>query len=54
MSNSLLDKKTEDLLKDLIKELKKLNESLEDFKIMIAPYLGFKVVKNKREEKKEV
>ena len=39
------------MAEELIKELKLLNENLSDFKEMIAPYLGWKVIKNKEEEK---
>ena len=38
------------LLEVLIKELKILNEHLGDLKEMIAPYLGFRVVKDKEEK----
>ncbi len=34
----------------LLKELKLLNENLLDLKIMIAPYLGFRVVKKGGED----
>ncbi len=37
------------MIEALVEELKVLNENLSDIKKMIAPYLGFKIVK---EEKK--
>ena len=42
-----VDKETKELLKRFLRELKDLNENLLDFKKMIAPYLGFRVTKDK-------
>ena len=39
------------MVENLIQELKTLNENLFDLKTMIAPYLGWKIVKDKEEEK---
>lgn len=37
------------VIEDLVRELKLLNENLLDLKTMIAPLLGFRVVKEKEE-----
>ena len=38
------------MIEALVEELKVLNENLSDLKIMIAPKLGFKITKKKKEE----
>lgn len=40
-----IEKEAKDLIIDFIKELKVLNENLSDIKEMVAPILGFKVIK---------
>lgn len=45
-----IDEETKNLLKDFLQEIKNLNEHLLDFKEMIAPCLGFKVIKNGKKE----
>lgn len=40
-----IDQETKDLLKTFILELKILNEHLSDIKEIVAPILGFKVIK---------
>lgn len=42
-----IDKKTKELLREFVEELKVLNEHLADMKEMIADVTGFNVVKNK-------
>ena len=48
---------TQKLIKELINQIKILNEHLEDIKTMAAPWLGFIIKKkrkrNKRNERKE-
>ena len=38
------------MLEALIKELRVLNENLSQFKEMIAPYVGWRVVNDKKEK----
>ena len=45
------EEETQELLKELINQIKILNEHLDDWKEMAAPWLGFKV--KKTEEKEE-
>ena len=45
-----LDKESQKLLENLIKQIDRFNGNLEDFKKMIAPWLGFRVKKG--EDKK--
>jgi|GEM_PF-4892578 len=46
-----IDQETKDLLKAFIQEIETLNENLSDIKEMVAPFLGFRVIK--KEEKNE-
>ena len=36
------------IAEELVKELKLLNENLFDLKLMIAPWLGFRVIEKKK------
>lgn len=46
-----LEIKDEDrkILKEFLEEFKKLNEHFQDFKELLAPKLGFRVIKDEKE-----
>ena len=41
----IINEETQKLLKELINQIKILNEHINDVKIMAAPWLGFKISK---------
>jgi hypothetical protein len=47
-----LDEESKKMCKEFLEEFKKFNEHLQDYKKMVAPKLGFKVVSQDGDENK--